>query len=98
VVDTANFTAWASALSALERELEWARDLGRETGSSWSAPAELGTIPPELLDRARAILAAQQETSARLYAHHGATGRHLAALRTVPPGRNERSAYLDVAG
>lgn len=93
------FTAWAAALDALEGELEWARDLDRPGASAWSAPAGLGPIPAELLDRAKAIQASQRELTERLLHSHGETARHLAAVRTVPAARpHTNSVYLDVAG
>ncbi|TQL46607.1 hypothetical protein FB562_2131 [Homoserinimonas aerilata] len=100
-----SFEAWSEALDALEQELALADelgepdDLGELSGNDWVAPTGLGSLPPELVDRARAILDAQRATVARLEERRRDTARHLAALQTVPHmQQREAAVYLDVAG
>ncbi|AWB90393.1 hypothetical protein [Homoserinimonas hongtaonis] len=92
------FTAWSDTLDELERELTVADDVSRASGK-WTAPVGLGQLPPELVGRARDLVERQQRMLARLDEERLGTGRHLAALRSVPTAQLvERSVYLDVAG
>lgn len=93
------YLAWVEALDALERELDWASDIANDRGDTWTPPIGLGSLPPELLDRATRILAAQRSLSTRLAGERRDAGRHLAAVRTVPEAHGHGTAvYLDVAG
>lgn len=61
-------------------------------------PNGTGPLPPELGARARALLVAQSQAIERLEGLRKTTGRHLAAMRAIPPHRDARSVYLDIAG
>lgn len=93
---SSTFEAWSAALDDLERELDWAEQADRDV---WTPPVGLGTLPAELVERATRILAAQRAAIARVDDERRDTGRHLAALRTVPSTTDAAaSVYLDVAG
>ena len=61
-------------------------------------PSGIGPFPAELSERAKALLAAQGAAIKSLEGLKRATGRHLAAMRSIPPHRDDRSVYLDIAG
>lgn len=61
-------------------------------------PSGIGPFPEELSERARALLDAQGAAIKSLEGLKRATGRHLAAMRSIPPHRDDRSVYLDIAG
>jgi hypothetical protein len=61
-------------------------------------PIGTGPFPAELSERARALLDAQGSAIERLERLMRSTGRHLAAMRSIPPHRDDRSVYLDIAG
>lgn len=77
-------TATADDVAALERPLR--------------LPSGTGPFPEELAERALALLDAQGSAIERLEKLMRTTGRHLAAMRSIPPHRDERSVYLDIAG
>ncbi|MCZ2403324.1 hypothetical protein IV498_09040 [Paenarthrobacter sp. Z7-10] len=65
----------------------------------WTAPHNLGPIPSALVERARGLLAAQQQVVAHLEDAQGRTLRHLAAIAAVPEVRRAgQSVFLDVTG
>ena len=65
----------------------------------WIPPQDLGSMPPELADRALNVLTAQQRIRERMQGARTAAGKQLAALRSVPEaGRSGKSVYLDVTG
>lgn len=93
-----SFTAWSDMLDELERELTLADEAAVARGQ-WTPPVGLGQLPPELVTRARDVLAQQKRMITRLDEERTATARHLTALRRVPTAQLvERSVYLDVAG
>ena len=63
--------AWESALDDLELTLEETEHLLRgehpppQDGPVWTPPVLPGPLPPEMADRARALLARQQDVIAR---------------------------------
>lgn len=61
-------------------------------------PSGAGPFPEELAQRARALMKAQDAAIRRLEGLQRTTGRHLAAMRSIPPHRDDRSVYLDIAG
>jgi hypothetical protein len=90
--------AWIALLDELEASLgEAALGAAHELDSSWSAPAGLGPIPLDLVDRARDILGGQRELIAELVGERRAVGDQLAALRQVP-SQQARAVYLDITG
>src|SRR6185312_7808142 len=74
----------ADDLAALERPLR--------------TPSGTGPFPEELTARAQALMKAQSAAIERLEGLKRTTGRHLAAMRSVPPHRDDRSVYIDIAG
>jgi hypothetical protein len=93
-------------LEAMEAELEQSNMLLRKgqqenaltPGASFAPPSDAGPIPTELVERAEHILEAQHATIERVEAARRTTGRHLAAMRSVPPHRGDRAVYLDISG
>lgn len=65
---------------------------------TWKPPTDLGPMPTELRERAVALLAEQRESLHTLDELHRETGRHLAAVRSIPSTRDDQSVYLDVSG
>lgn len=103
--------AWASVLAALEADLAACeRLLGEHDAAGparaglppavvrWAAPERLGPLPEHLAERARALAAAQQDIAVRLAEARSTAADHLAALRAVPPARQDAPVYLDVTG
>ncbi|MBG6213598.1 MAG: hypothetical protein LH475_07675 [Cryobacterium sp.] len=67
--------------------------------NAWTPPAGLAALPPELGARVRHLLGNQKKLVGELAAARAGVGRHLAAVRSVPPRRDARaSVYLDVDG
>jgi hypothetical protein len=88
---------WPTILDEMEADLARALDPG--TADGWVPPADAGSIPPHLFERAERVLGAQQRAIARLTSEQEGVAQHLAALRTVPPaGATGQSVYLDVVG
>ncbi|MET4782873.1 hypothetical protein [Glaciihabitans sp. UYNi722] len=100
-----NWDNWVAVLSAMEASLtdadattDWDDELDA-AAPVWVIPDEIGPLPAELRDHAARVLQAQDETIRRLEGHREVTGRHLAALRSIPSGlQGGHSAYLDVTG
>jgi hypothetical protein len=94
---------WLRALEELERELGAVLvSTGSTTESSitaWTPPGDLGPIPADLVERARELLAGQNELIAELEHSKRATAVQLAALRKMPTTRpTGASVYLDING
>jgi hypothetical protein len=88
---------WTRLLDDLERSLATGGASDESTG--WRPPSGLSPLPSELRGRAEALLAAQTEAIAALRTEQNSAARHLAALKTVPPGRDgSRPVYLDTNG
>jgi len=94
---------WVEVLEGLESDLANDRNL-LDHGvlptqpSAWEPPAHLGPIPIELRDRASGILAELSKSTKRLNDLKFVTGQQLAAVRSIPSARGERSVYLDIPG
>lgn len=97
---------WVGILEAMEAELEHSNALVRRgqhedalapTGS-FAPPSDAGPIPAELAEHAQHILEAQHEAIDRVEVARRTTGRHLAAMRSVPPHRGDHAVYLDISG
>ncbi len=68
--------------------------------ADWSLPNNLGDLPGELRSRAASVLGAQGRAIAALEQRMLLTGRHLAALDSIPTrvDSSGNAAYLDVTG
>jgi hypothetical protein len=86
---------WASILDRLETEISLAF-AGESSG--WQPPADPGPIPEDLIQRATRILSAHQEAAVMLTASRATTGRHLAAIDSVPDSTRRPPALLDLQG
>jgi len=65
----------------------------------WSPPEHPGVIPPELVDRAASLHAAQQALIGRMRLLQEEAQARLGALRSIPSTTGGKgSVYLDVAG
>lgn len=82
--------AWTRLLDRFEREL--ADPAGPEPWTLPDAP-----LPPELADRARAVLRRQRERMLRTEEELARVRRHLDALRHVPGPAGRPPAFLDVS-
>jgi hypothetical protein len=95
---------WEAVLDELEAELTAAAaplagDAGRQAVAAWTAPRDLGPIPPRLVRRATRLAAAQQEAIAALRAQARANRKQSAYLEAVPKAAGrDISIYLDVNG
>ncbi|PJJ73294.1 hypothetical protein CLV46_2880 [Diaminobutyricimonas aerilata] len=85
---------WAEVLDLLEAD---ARDELSAEAADWHPPADLGPLPPELIDRARAVLALQRARAADLAGRRSSVAAELAAVRAVPTDERA-SVYLDTSG
>ena len=98
-------STWLGILEAMEAELDRGSALvlrGQHDDAlapeiDYALPANAGPIPAELIERAQHVLEAQHEAIERVEVARRTTGRHLAAMRAVPPHRGERSVYLDTS-
>jgi hypothetical protein len=94
--ERANGARWSALLDELERDTV---NAGAREGTPWRPPTDLGPLPAELLARAQELAAAQTHALAALEEEKTSTGRHLAALRSLPQHRNETGpVYLDASG
>ena len=68
--------------------------------AGWVLPSGLGDLPEELRQRAQALLGQQQRSIDALEQRMLVTGRHRAALDSIPARVAETgtAAYLDVTG
>lgn len=83
-------------LAAAERQLT---DPAAPAVEPWVIPEGLGLLPEHLVDRAVAMQDSQQAVGNLLEDARTAAGRHLTAVRSVPPARTTGTAlYLDVRG
>ena len=94
---------WLDVLDGMESDLAADRALlEREilptNPTAWKPPQHLGPIPIELRGSASRILAELSMSAKRLNDLKLATGQQLAAVRSIPPARGERSVYLDITG
>ncbi|WP_154792089.1 hypothetical protein [Occultella kanbiaonis] len=99
---------WAEFLDTLEREARrttvptpstmTTTTMPGPDGAAWVPPSGLGPLPAGLADRARMVLATQQEAAAALTGTMSAARRHRAALAAVPSADAGHPVYLDVTG
>lgn len=85
---------WLDLLARFEHDLE-------STTEAWEPwePVIIDTpLPEHLVDRARLIVARQQQRMARLQVEMLATRAHLDAVALVPALRADTAAYLDLDG
>lgn len=105
--ETAGWEAeWAAALDALELDVTRAEELlaapsAEEYADADAArwfPPTLGPLPEHLAVRARSLLQRQLDASRSLSLAATATGRQLALLDRMEPGRGpRRPVYVDAA-
>ena len=74
--------------------------LARAAHADWSLPPDLGELPAELRARAESLIGSQQRAIDALEQRMLVTGRHLAALSSIPARitGTGTAAYLDVTG
>ncbi len=100
-------SAWESALDDLELTLEQTQRLlaGGDPAevtatAAWSPPELPAPLPPELVHRARSLLARQQELIGLTAAAMAGTRQSIVQLGRVSTfagaARGERSVYLDI--
>ena len=94
---------WLDVLDQLESDLAADRALIERAvlptqPTAWEPPQHLGPIPIGLRGRASRILGELGESSRRLNELRVTTGQQLAAVRSIPSPRAEKSIYLDVTG
>jgi hypothetical protein len=89
-------TAWENLLLQFEAELT--DPFASVHGSSWSVPTGVGPLPPEFEGRARKILLQQLDLVEELRQAQLETGRHLAALQSIPQDAGRLPVYLDITG
>jgi hypothetical protein len=93
--DPVRLSAWNAVLDRMETDLAQAEAADAST-PSWHPPRGIGSLPPELGERARAILLAQTTTLARMQSEHTTIARHTAAIESIPTRRGgRRPVYLD---
>ncbi|MBD7957443.1 hypothetical protein H9651_07310 [Microbacterium sp. Sa4CUA7] len=89
-----DLATWLDLLERFERDLESTS----EASEPWE-PVIIDTpLPEHLVDRARLIVARQQQRMARLQVELIATRAHLDAVGLVPARRTDTAAYLDLDG
>ena len=90
-------TVWREILDRFEADIGLAVSGG--TPESWTPPADVGPVPPELAERALRVADAQRETAAILAKTKADAAAHLEALDAVPGSRSSGHALLlDVRG
>lgn len=97
----AEHDGWADVLATMEREIaESGNPAPHAAHAAWLPPADLGVLPTMFRSRADGILRAQQRAIAALEEQMLVTGRHLAALDSIPSESpsSRPPAYLDVTG
>jgi len=97
----ARHDGWADVLATMEHDLDASRRaLTHAAHADWTLPDDLGDLPGELRSRAASLLGAQERAIAALEQRMLLTGRHLAALDSIPArlASSGCAAYLDVTG
>jgi hypothetical protein len=94
---------WEVVLDRLEADLDAVersfRDGHAPVVEPWSLPSGLGPLPERLARRALALSERQDTLAVLLEQRRTTTGRHLAAVRSVPAPHSAMPAvYLDVEG
>ncbi|MDP5226348.1 MULTISPECIES: hypothetical protein [Arthrobacter] len=91
---------WDNVLDRLEADLDAAEDcLSHQSPPAlgpWTPGDGLGPLPGRLAERARSLAERQEHLRRLLEEAKAATGRHLAAVRSVPSEhRQDTALYLD---
>ncbi|MET4705669.1 hypothetical protein [Frigoribacterium sp. UYMn621] len=97
----ARHDGWADVLATMEHDLDSSDGaLTHAAHANWTLPDELGELPQELRSRAASLLGAQKLAIDALEQRMLLTGRHLAALDSIPArgSSSGTAAYLDVTG
>ena len=97
----ARYDGWADVLATMEHDLDASGGiLAHAAHAMWTRPRDLGDLPDELRSRAEMLLGSQQRTIDALEQRMLLTGRHLAALDSIPArvASSGTAAYLDVTG
>jgi hypothetical protein len=90
-------SVWREILNRFEADIGLAVSGG--SPESWTPPADVGPVPPELTERALRVADAQRETAAILAKTKADAAAHLEALDAVPGSRSSGHALLlDVRG
>ena len=96
---------WVDVLAAMEATIasslrpDTTLGLERAAHVGWPLPEGIGPLPETLRPRADRLVREQQRTIHDLEDRMRVTGRHLAALESIPsPRSGGPSAYLDVTG
>jgi len=96
------YDSWADVMAALENDTASALEVDEATDApahaAWTPPTHLGPLPLHLRERADHLLAVQRESIRNLEELYRETGRHLAAVKSVPRQADGQSVYLDVSG
>ena len=94
-------TGWSDVLTTMERDLDASGGmLDHATHAMWTLPLDLGDLPGELRSRAEMLLGSHQRAIEALEQRMQLTGRHLAALKSIPArvAPSGTAAYLDITG
>jgi len=96
------YDSWADVMAALESGTASALEVDEQADApahaAWTPPTHLGPLPRHLRERAEHLLAVQRESIRNLEELYRETGRHLAAVKSVPRQADGQSVYLDVSG
>jgi hypothetical protein len=96
----ARHDGWADVLATMKHDLDASgRAFTHASHADWALPQDLGDLPSELRSRAANLLGSQQRAIDALEHRMLLTGRHLAALDSIPRvASTGTAAYLDVTG
>lgn len=108
-VDAERLARWEALLTDLDARVDHAEQLLVTSGDSaadpidaeqrpWSAPADAGGLPPELLARATALAARQQEVVDKLTAAATSHRKEARLVDTMKMDGDSFPVYLDRAG
>lgn len=89
-IDTAAVAEWSAVLDDLQAHL----DEPGEALRHWAPPRNLGRLPADLADRARALVAAQSAAVKELTGLRDGVSAEIARLQ--PVRKNATAIYLDV--
>lgn len=94
---------WAEALDELERDVDVAEAQLHRPGTdapagTWTPPEDLGPVPAELQERARALHNRQHDVAVRLGEEITVTRRHLNATEVLRISAPAGPVYVDTTG
>jgi len=96
------YDSWTDVMATLESGTASVLEVDEVTDApahaAWTPPTHLGPLPLHLRERAEHLLAVQRESIRNLEELYRETGRHLAAVKSVPRQADGQSVYLDVSG